>query len=153
MELIGAAPSGNVDHRAGGLAIFRAIRIAQHLEFGDRVDRWIDQDRTIRAHVVVVGSVDQEQVICRRIPVNREIDASQQSFVLGIEIICRRDARLELRKLPREETRRRVLKRFQLTDQIDAFDRLYRSVFTDDSPKAKEWPAKKAEEVVLELGS
>jgi len=58
-----------------------------------------------------------------------------------------------LRQKMGEAGRRRVLKRFQLTDQIDAFDRLYRSVFTDDSPKAKEWPAKKAEEVVLELGS
>ena len=42
-----------------------------------------------------------------------------------------------LRQKMGEAGRRRVLKRFQLTDQIDAFDRLYRSVFTDDSPKAK----------------
>ncbi|PYJ61607.1 MAG: hypothetical protein DME24_06055 [Verrucomicrobia bacterium] len=58
-----------------------------------------------------------------------------------------------LRQKMGEAGRCRVLKQFQLTDQIEAYDRLYRSVLSDDSAKAKEWPAKKAEEVVLELGS
>jgi hypothetical protein len=49
--------------------------------------------------------------------------------------------------------RRRVLKRFQLVEQIDAFERLYHSVLYGHSPKAKERPAQTAEEAVLGFGS
>src|SRR5690242_9574437 len=47
MKRIRSAARCDVNHRSGGLPIFGAIGVAQHLEFGDRVHGRIDQDRAV----------------------------------------------------------------------------------------------------------
>ena len=60
----------------GGLTIFRTVRVADHLEFGDRVDRGINKDGAVRSDVVVVDAVHQEQVVRVRVSVDGEVHAA-----------------------------------------------------------------------------
>ncbi len=99
MPVVASTPGDDIDHRAGSLAILRAIAVAQHLEFGDRFDRGIDQNRAVRTHVVVVGAVNQVEVAGGSVSVYGEVNAALQTFVLAVEVVRGGYARRQLRQL------------------------------------------------------
>ena len=76
MEGVCSVASGNADNGSRGLAIFRTVAVGQHLELCNGFNRRVDQDRTVGTYVVVIGTIDQEEIIRRWIAVNREVHAT-----------------------------------------------------------------------------
>ena len=99
VPLVGAALGHDIDDRARCHAVFRTIGIAQHLEFADRFDGGIEKNGAVRACVVVVSAVDQEQVAGVRVSIDRKVNAREQALVLGIVRVGSRNARLQLGQL------------------------------------------------------
>src|SRR5579864_6991404 len=75
----------DTDDRSRRLAVFRTIGIAQHFELGDRIYRRIDQNRAVRAFIVIVSAVEQEQVIRARVPVHCNVNTTQNALVFSID--------------------------------------------------------------------
>ncbi len=93
MKLIGAATGYDVDDRTAGLAVFRAIAVAQNLELLDGIDRGVYQNGAVRPHIVVVHAIHVENVGGSIVAVYREIHARQQTFILGVEVRAASTAR------------------------------------------------------------
>jgi hypothetical protein len=73
VELILTGSGGDADNGAGRLAVFRSVGIGQHFEFGDGVNRRINKNGTVGTYVIVVHTIDQEQIVGAGIAVNREV--------------------------------------------------------------------------------
>ena len=86
VELVGPALGNDVYDRAHRLSKLRTVAVSQNLEFLDGVNRGIHKNGSVRADVVVVDTIDQEDVAGRVISVDRKIDTRLQAFMLGIEI-------------------------------------------------------------------
>ncbi len=86
-ELVRAAAGDDVDLRAAGLAELRAVAVAQDLELLDRLDRRVDEDRAVRADVVVVRAVDRPEIRGDVAAADREVRAAEQALVLDVEEI------------------------------------------------------------------
>ena len=98
MELVFSRPRGDADDGAGGLAVLGAIRVGEHLEFGDGVNRGKDKDGTVGTDVVVVDAVHQEQVVRTRIAVDREVRAALQTLTPRLESVVGGNTGLQLRQ-------------------------------------------------------
>src|SRR5207302_9698332 len=85
VKLVFAGTRGDADDCARRLPILWAIRIGEHLEFGNGIHGRIDKDCSVGAYVVVVHAVDQEQVVGAGIAIHRKIRAALQSFILRIK--------------------------------------------------------------------
>src|SRR3974390_225432 len=99
VPLVGAALGHDVDDRARRHAVFRSIGVAQHLEFADRFDGGIKQNSAVGTGVVVVGTVNQEQVAGVGVSVDREVNAREQTLILAVVAVGSGDARLQLGQL------------------------------------------------------
>ena len=99
VKTVRATLSQNADDRTHGLPVFRTIAVPQNLEFLDGVDRWVNQDGAIRADVVVIHSVDQEDVAGGVVAIHRKVDAGLQALILGIKVGSRGNARHQLGQL------------------------------------------------------
>src|SRR5437667_12565914 len=99
MPLIRAASGNNIDDGTRRLAILRPISVAQHLELSDGFQRRIDENCTIRANVIIISSVHQEEVVHHGIAIDGEIHSTLQPLSNGIERARRRNAGRHLRQL------------------------------------------------------
>ena len=70
MKRIGSAAGNDADDGTGSLSILRTIAVGQHLEFSNRFDRRIDKDGAVRTYVVVIGAIDKEQIVGRRVAID-----------------------------------------------------------------------------------
>ena len=78
-----ASTAGNdVDNRTGSSAVFRAVAVTQHLEFRDRFDRRIDQNRAVRTGVIIVRAVHQVQVVGGLVSVDGEVNTACRPLFL-----------------------------------------------------------------------
>ena len=92
MEFVRTTAGNQIDDGAHRLAVFGAIAVAQNLEFLNGIDRGIHQDRTVGTDVIVVDAIHHEDVASGVVAIDGEVDASQQSLVLAVEIGLRRNA-------------------------------------------------------------
>src|SRR3974390_1020781 len=99
VPLVGAALGHDIDDRARRHAVFRSIGVAQHLEFADRFNGGIKQNSAVGTGVVIVGTVDQEQVTGVRVSVDREVNAREQTLILAVVAVGSGNARLQLGQL------------------------------------------------------
>ncbi len=121
MEGVVAAAGDDTDDAAGSLTIFGPVAVEQHLELGDGLVRRIDQDGAIRAYVVVVDAIDEEQVIGGGIAVDRHVHATVQALAGVDEVVRGGDAGLKLRQL----------------DEVAAVERKFLDLGSvDDAPSA-----------------
>ncbi len=94
-QLVFARPRIDADDGARCLAIFRAVRVAEHLELGNGIDRRIDQYGAVRTNVIVIDPVHQKQVVGVRVAVDGKIAAARESLIARVERLGDRDPRGE----------------------------------------------------------
>ncbi len=98
-EAVRAGGRDDVDLRAPGAAELGTVVVAEDLEFGDRLERRVHEDRPVRSDVVVVRAVDGPEVGGHIAAADRQVGAAEQPLVLDVEEVRRADARHQRREL------------------------------------------------------
>ena len=99
----------DVDLRAAGAAKFRTVAVAEDLEFFDRLERRVDENRSIRADIVVVRAVNGPHVRRHVAAAHREIGPAEQPLVLDVEGVGSADTRHQRGELQEITTVQRQL--------------------------------------------
>jgi hypothetical protein len=88
-------PGHDVDLRPRGLSELGPVAVAVDLELLDGLHRGVDQDRAVRADVVVVDAVDRPHVGVGRVAAHREVRPAEQPLVPDVQVIGGHNTRLE----------------------------------------------------------
>src|SRR5258708_1431454 len=76
MKLIGAAPRYDVDDCSCRLTVFGTVAVAQDFKLVNGLEGRVNQNSPVGADVVVVDTVDEEEVGSNAISVHREIGSA-----------------------------------------------------------------------------